>query len=95
MKKQIIGPSMATVPVASNPKTDDIYRKLHKVKFEGLYKKEYDVKTFNEEVQKILTPITEEKKTKKIGKSKINTANEYKVNNDYPFKQEKYSCGIF
>ncbi len=53
------------------------------------------MKTFNEEVQKILTPITEEKKTKKIGKSKINNANEYKVSNDYPFKQEKYSCGIF
>ena len=78
---------------ATIQKNDDIYKKLHKVKFEGLFKNEYEKEQFNEEINKFLKPASEEKNVKKIiGKYNINSGNEYKVTNDYPFKQEKYSC---
>ena len=76
---------------------EDIYKKLHKVKFDGLFKKEYDKDQINEEIKKILAPITDEKKEKKtMGKAKYNiNNNEIKANNDYPFIHEKFTCFIF
>jgi len=83
--------------VAKNPQ-DEIYKKLYKVKFEGLFKKDFNKIQLNEEMEKILEPTVQEevKGKKQMMKSKITVNNnEYKANNDYPFKQEKYTCLIF
>jgi len=75
---------------------EDIYKKLYKVKYEGLFKRDYEKDQLDEEIKKILTPAVEEMKEKKIGKPKMNLVNnEQKAINDYPIKQEKYTRTIF